>query len=115
MAYKYLLTSGQSTTKVEEYILDLLKLYLQVNPGDIPGAERIGFDFTLLDVKKDRLQSEVEYRVKSLLKKVQERFTGIKIEAKEIVLLDEKTAKVTVEVSGDTTQDYYIDLYDQES
>ena len=36
MASKYLLSTGQTTHKIEEYIMDLLDLYIKINPGDIP-------------------------------------------------------------------------------
>ena len=41
---KYLLSTGESTTRIERYILDLFKLNLQIYPGDIPGS-KLGFEF----------------------------------------------------------------------
>jgi hypothetical protein len=111
MAYKYLLTSGQSTTKIEDYVIDLFRLYLQVNPGDIPHSDRIGFDFTLTDVKKDSLKNEVEFRVKSLMKNIQERFNGLDISITSLDLIDEEHIKLVIQINGKVSGDYYIDLY----
>ena len=43
---KYLLSTGDTTTKIEEYVLDLFKMNLVVRPDDIPHYSTVGFDFS---------------------------------------------------------------------
>lgn len=100
---KYLLSTGDSTIKIEKYILDLFKLYIQVYPGDIPGSN-IGFDFILTDTKKDELSGAVQSRVSSLVTTIQNKLSetynkSIRIEVKSIEILSEERAKIEIDVN----------------
>ena len=57
---KYLLSTGETTTKLEEYVLDLFKMNLVIRPKDIPHYSTLGFDFTLVGIPKDSLKLEVK-------------------------------------------------------
>lgn len=114
MNYKYLLTSGSTTTKIEEYIIDLFKLYLGVYPGDIPHTKRIGFDFLLTDITKDSLEYNVKSKVNQLVSKIQDILPNKKYEVSvaSLTLIDEETVKLVIDVNGVQSEDIIINLYD---
>lgn len=105
---KYLLSTGRSTTKIEEYILDLFRLNLLIWPGDIPNSS-VGFDFIFTDTKKDELQREVRNRVDSLVSKIQGKFKGVEMSVKGIDLIDETRVLITIDVKG-TTDTITVDI-----
>ncbi len=107
---QYLLSSGEVTSRIEEYIIDLFKLNMQVYPDDIPWSP-IGFDFIMTDVKKPDVPSEIEFRVKKLLNRFSERFRGVTIELESIEILDETRARVTFNVNRDSSE-VEIKLYE---
>lgn len=109
---KFLLSTGQSTTKVEEYILDLVNLYLKINPGDIPHRPDFGSDFTFTDVMKDELSREISYRLNSLVDKIKSRVSGISLSVESIFLIDEETVKLVLQINGKLSEGYYINLYE---
>lgn len=110
MAYKYLLSTGLTTTKPEEYVLDLLDLYLKVNPGDIPGLDNFGFNFTFINVMKDDLESELIYRFNSLIDLIKTR-VRVPLSLESMTLIDETRVKLVLQIDGRLAEDYYIDLY----
>lgn len=107
---KYLLSNGQSTSKVEEYILDLVDIYLKVNPGDIPHRDDLGMNFTLTNVMKDDLEGEISYRINSLVDKIKSRVPGVAIGIDSISLIDEQRIRLVLRVNGVATDNYFIDL-----
>ena len=113
MEYRYLLSNGQATTKAEEYIIDLFRIYLTVYPGDIPHYEKLGFDFLLTNVTKDRMTEAVKVKVESLVSKIQDSVPNQKytISISELDLLDEETVRLVIDVSGTKSEDIYISLY----
>ena len=111
MAYKYLLSTGLTTTKPEEYVLDLLDLYLKINPGDIPGLDNFGFNFTFTNVMKDDLDIEITYRLNSLIDLIKSRVPGIPLKIETISLIDETRVRLVLQINGRLAEDYYIDLY----
>lgn len=110
--YRYLLTTGETTTKVEEYIIDLFRLYLMVYPGDIPHAPGIGFDFLLTGITKDDLEYQVKSRVNSLVDKIQDKVknSSYQIKISSLDLIDEETVKLVIEVNGILSDDMYINI-----
>lgn len=98
---RYLLTNGESTDKMEVYILDLFKLYLSIHPNDIPHSE-IGFDFNLTDIRKDELLNEVKSRVNNLVKVFKNKFKEYSITVSEISLINEEKIKLILEVNKET-------------
>lgn len=111
---KYLLSTGQSTNKVEYYIIDLFKLYLNIWPNDIPHAESIGFDFILTDVKKDELVREVKSRVERLVNKIKTKFTKtLSINIESIEIIDETKVKITINVNQVKSDDILVDIKEQ--
>lgn len=109
---KFLLSTGQSTSKVEEYVLDLVNLYLKINPGDIPHRSDFGSDFTFTDVMKDELSGEISYRLNSLVDKIKSRVSGISLSIESIFLIDEETVKLVLQINGKLSEGYYINLYE---
>ena len=108
---KYLLSTGRSTDKIEEYVVDLFRLYLQIWPGDIPGDSSIGFDFILTDVKGIDLKREVATRVDKLISKIREKFNGgVTITVEEISFLSTSQVKVTLKVNNTLTENVIIGL-----
>lgn len=112
MAYKYLLSSGYSTDKIEEYILDVIGLYLNIHPGDIPHAKNLGFNFTLTNTMKDGLEEEIIYRVDSLIDTIKSRLTGVSIVKESITLIDETRVKIVLKINGKSSDEYFINLYE---
>lgn len=98
---RYLLTNGESTDKMEVYILDLFKLYLSIHPNDIPHSE-IGFDFNLTDIRKDELLNEVKSRVNNLVKVFKNKFKEYSITVSEISLINEEKIKLILDVNKET-------------
>ena len=107
---KYLLSTGETTTQVEYYILDLFKLYLTIYPGDIPGNDKIGFDFILTDVKKDELVSEVSLRARSLVSLIKKKFDNYDIILEDISVIDETRVRLDISVNKIYTDNITIDL-----
>lgn len=96
---KYLLSTNNITDKIEYYILDLFKLYLQIYPEDIPGS-KIGFNFVLTDIKKTELPNEVKNRIEKLIIYLNGRFSGVSLNLESIEILDEERAKITINVNN---------------
>ena len=107
---KYLLSTGRSTTKIEKYILDLIRLHMSIQPGDIPFSDA-GFNFILTDVKKDQAAREIESRITSLIERIGSRFKGISINLTNLAIVDETRAEVTISID-DYSDTYSINLYD---
>lgn len=113
MAYKYLLTNGESTDRIEEYIMDLFRLYLSIYPGDIPHYKDLGIDFIFTDVTKDNLESGVRTKVNSLLSKIREAIPSkYQVSINTLDLIDEETVKLVIDVNGELSEDIYINLYE---
>ena len=112
MAYKYLLSNGYSTDKIEEYILDVIGLYLSIHPGDIPHSKNLGFNFTITDTMKDGLEEEIVYRVDSLIDTIKSRLSGVSIAKESISLIDETKVKLVLRINGKLSDEYYINLYE---
>ena len=115
MAYKYLLSTGKSTSRVEEYILDLVRLYLNINPDDIPGRPDFGVNFTVTNVMKDELASRIRFLSTSLVDTIKSRLSGISLEIESISLIDEQRVRLVLQVDGKLAEEYYIDLYGGDS
>lgn len=100
---KYLLSTGETTGKIEKYILDLFKLNMAIYPDDIPNSN-IGFNFVITDVKKSELPGEIKSRITSLITRLQSRFSGITISLESLELLSEELARVVVRVNQESEQ-----------
>ena len=109
---KYLLSSGDITERLDLYIIDLFKLNMKIYPDDIPWSG-IGFDFLMTDVKKPEVPSEIEYRVRKLLDRFQNRFSGVKIDLDSIEILDETRARAIFNV-GVERAEVDINLYEED-
>lgn len=97
----YLLSTGEVTTKIEKYILDLFRIYLNVYPRDIPGAPKIGFNFIFNDVKKDEVVSEIQSRVSQLASQIKNKFPeSCNIVVDSIEILDETRVRITITVNN---------------
>lgn len=108
---KYLLSTGLATDKLEEYIVDLFRLYLQIWPREIPGLPQLGFDFILTDVKKADLVSNVTSRLSSLITKIQDKFgASVTITLDSVEIIDETKVRVTITVNDKTTDKFIIEL-----
>ena len=108
---KYILSSGRSTTRVEEYMIDLFKLYLTIYPGDIPGAPEYGFDFNLLGVYRQDLPNELKSKVSELVRKVNSRFSGgVSLVILSLDLVDETKARLVVS-AGEVGEEITLNIY----
>ena len=108
---KYILSDGRSTTRVEEYMVDLFKLYLTIFPGDIPGAPDYGFDFDLVGVYKQDLPTELKTRVAELVKKINSRFTsGVSLSVSSLEIIDETKARLVVN-AGSVSSEIVLNIY----
>lgn len=106
---RFLLSTGKSTDRVEVYVLDLFKLYLNIMPGDIPGTD-IGFDFVLTDTLKSNLVSEVKRRVNSIVKLIQSRFDEkkVQISVSSLEFINDEKLKLVVSVNKTTSEEIVI-------
>ena len=111
MTKKYLLSTGITTDRVDQYIIDLFKLYLSVYPGDIPNYESLGFDFIMNDVKKDELVSEIRNRLGNLVTKIKKQFQGIHMSITDIELINETTLSLVINVNQTRSDVIFVDLY----
>lgn len=111
---KYLLSTGELTTRFDEYILDLVKMYTKVFPGDIPGASDYGFNFLFTNVMKEDLETEIKGRVQDLVDKLSKRFTseGVVISLVSVTLITETKARVILSINNSETGVVEIALTD---
>ena len=108
---KYILSSGRGTYRVEEYLIDLFKLYLQIEPGDIPNSPDLGFNFDLSGILKADLPRELEARIGSLVNKVNSRFqSGVKLSLKSLELINETKVRVVIS-AGEYSDDVTLNIY----
>ena len=110
MASKYLLSTGQTTHKIEEYIMDLLDLYIKINPGDIPFLDNFGFNFTFTNIMKDDLDIELSYRLNTLIDTIKSRVPGASLKLESITLIDETRVRLVLQINGKIAEDYYFNL-----
>lgn len=112
---KFLLSTGQSTDKLEYYVLDLFKMYMNVNPGDIPGAPNMGFSFDLSDVLKRDLRAEIKSRLSTLIQRMQKTFdpAGVNISLAKLDIVDETLAKVVIEVNNIASDEIILKLINE--
>jgi hypothetical protein len=106
---KYLLSTGRSTDRLEVYVLDLFKLYLNIMPGDIPGTD-IGFNFVLTDTLKSNLVSEIRNRVSTIVNTIQNKFdrNKVQISVSSLDIINEEKVKLVVSVNNITSEEIII-------
>lgn len=110
---KFLLSTGNSTDKVEDYIIDLFKLNIQIYPDDIPGLSRLGFNFILTDTQKVDLERTVRSKVIELIERISERFSsGIAMELVSCTLVNDQLAKVVISVNNVTSEEIKLNIYE---
>lgn len=108
---KYILSSGRGTTRVEEYIIDLFKLYLKIEPGDVPSLPEYGFNFDLSGIYKADLPREIESKVTSLVNKVNSRFQGgVQLSLKSLEMISEEKVKIIVS-AGEYASEITLNIY----
>lgn len=109
---KYLLSGGRGTTKIEEYLIDLFKIYLKIYPGDVPGAPDYGFDFNLQGIYQDELPAELESRVTRLVQKVNSRFPNstMKLEVESLEIISPTKARLKIS-AGTLVDDIEVNIY----
>lgn len=96
---------------MEEYIIDLFKLYLKIYPGDIPNLPEYGFDFDLSGIYKADLPREIESRVNSLVNKVNSRFQGgVRLSLKSLEMISEEKVKIVVS-AGEYASEITLNIY----
>lgn len=106
---KYLLSTGRSTDKLEVYVLDLFKLYLNIMPGDIPGTD-IGFNFVLTDTLKSDLVNEIQNRISSLINAIQSKFESkkVQISVSSLDIINDGKIKLVVSVNKTTSEEIIV-------
>lgn len=111
---RFLLSTGKSTDKVELYVVDLFKLYLNVYPNDIPGDPELGFKFIMTDTFKDDLVTELRNRLVILIARLQKRFDTKKvtISLKTLEVISETQAKLVISVNKFTSEEIFLNLYE---
>lgn len=109
---KYLLSTGETTTKIEEYVLDLFKMNLQIRPDDIPHYSTIGFDFTLIGIPKDLLKQEVRSRLEILITNIQNLFdkSVVRISLKSLTLVNDETICIVIDINNYTSGEIKIEI-----
>lgn len=109
--YKYLLSTGYTTSDVCSYIIDLFRIALTVYPKDIPHAPEIGFDFNLSGVFKDELKSELQKRLSDLVSRISERTSNGNIQIESLELISETEACLTLRVNNIKSEGLYFNIY----
>ena len=109
---KFVLSTGQVTTDIADYIIDLIKLSLSVEPGDIPGMPELGFGFEFAGIPKSGLPEKIDFRFKSVVDQIGKSFPNHQIEITELYLIDEKTVKAVITVDSRNSSDIYVDIYE---
>lgn len=109
---KYLLSTGNTTTKIEKYVLDLFRMNLVIRPNDIPHYDTLGFDFSLIGITKDRIKEEVTSRIENLIDKIQSLFDKniARISLGSVVVLNEETVSITVNVNSYVSEEIILEL-----
>lgn len=109
---KYLLSTGETTTKIEEYVLDLFKMNLQIRPDDIPHYSTVGFDFTLIGIPKDLLKQEVRNRLEILITNIQNLFdkSVVRISLKSLTLVNDETICIVIDINNYTSGEIKIEI-----
>jgi hypothetical protein len=103
----YVLSTGEITTKVERYVVDLIRMAMCVYPGDVPGRS-FGFDFILGDVKKDQLRQAIIDKATDLIGMVRKFCpSNIGISLTKVQLISYSLARITISVEnyGETELD----------
>lgn len=106
---KFLLSTGKSTDRIEVYVIDLFKLYLNIVPGDIPGTE-IGFNFILTDTLRSNLVNEIRNRINNLINSIQRKFDEkvVKISVSSLDIISDEKVKLVVSVNKTTSEEIVI-------
>lgn len=106
---KFLLSTGKSTDRIEVYVIDLFKLYLNIVPGDIPGTD-IGFNFILTDTLKSELVTEIRNRVGVLINKIQKMFdeNAVQISVSSLDIISDEKVKLVLSVNKTTSEELVI-------
>ena len=106
---KFLLSTGKSTDRIEVYVIDLFKLYLNIVPGDIPGTE-IGFNFILTDTLRSNLVNEIRNRISNLVNSIQRKFDEkvVKISVSSLDIISDEKVKLVVSVNKTTSEEIVI-------
>lgn len=109
---KYLLSTGETTTKLEEYVLDLFKMNLVIRPNDIPHYTTLGFDFTLVGIPKNDLKIEIKRRIENLISNIQSLFdkSVVKISLETIELINDETVSIIVKINNYTSNEIKIEI-----
>ena len=111
MKKQYFLSNGTVTSDVAVYILDLFKLYLGVNPGDIPYVPDFGFNFTFAGIPKVELKDKIQFRMESLIKIIKDSFPGSTIVLEDLEMPSEETVRAIISVNG-VKSDLFINIYE---
>jgi hypothetical protein len=109
---KYLLSTGETTTKLEEYVLDLFKMNLHIRPKDIPHYNILGFDFTLVGISTDQLHTEIKRRLDNLIQNIQSLFDKsiIKISLDSLNIINEEIVSVVIKVNNYISNEIKINI-----
>ena len=113
---KYLLSTGESTTKYDLYLIDMFRLYLSIYPGDIPGSD-IGFDFILSDIKKDELLDEINSRLETVLKQFNNNslLNVNPLSIDQVYMISDDTVEIVVYSSSGATDTITINIDNNEN
>lgn len=107
---KYLKSDGSITDNIEDYIVDLFKLYFTIHPNDIPGTN-IGFNFIMNGIQKVNIASEVTSRLSDLIENMQNRFSNINMSIESVDLIDYEKVRISIKV-GKTDDTIEVSLYE---
>ena len=96
---KYLLSTGAITTRVDKYVMDLIKMSLMIYPGDIP-RDTIGFDFIITDTLITELPNEIKKKANNLINMISGKFgSGVNESLDSIEIINEQKVKLTISVN----------------
>jgi hypothetical protein len=100
---KYLLSTGDSTYRKEEYIIDLFRLHFNINPGDVPMKDNMGFDCSFSGVLKSELEKEIQARVSLFISQIEDYFDNVSVTIDDISLVDDRTANLSITVNDSSS------------
>lgn len=98
---RYLLSTGSSTSKVELYMLDLLRLNISIFSGDIPNSA-VGFNIITSNIHKDELLGAIESRLQLLVENINKRMglPGYTMKIDSVELVGPSNARVVVSINS---------------
>ena len=106
---KYLLSTGSCTDKIEYYLIYLIRINFSILPDDIPGDTGIGFNYTIINEKKDEIINSIKSKLDLLINNIKNRIGDrYKISIQSINLIDGSEGRLKLIINVDDVSEELI-------